>query len=328
MNPEPNKLGRLIARLSDGKLNAEAMARLNELLRADPIAQEACLDHVALDGWLEWEFGGELPQVAPAGQRSPSTQTWPCLQWFSRPAFALLLIVVGFAMGATAWTMTTRFIAKQSLVKLPLAQAGFETGPAPLAQGVPTRAGMCCGDFAELVGSQLGIAPVEGAKMLRFLRSDSEVEPAGAATYVGDKFQVVDLRPWRETIADGNAVAELAASFNSVPGEEMNFETCLWAFTGDAASLPRNWSPQLRKELAYGSGSAHGSGDAKWQRVTGRMIVPTEAELLVLELKVFPASRKSVAGPVVFRGVFADDVEPHLQTGEHTQPGHPRRRDR
>ena len=151
--------------------------------------------------------------------------------------------------------------------------------------------------------------------MLRFLRSDSEVEPSGASTYVGDMFQVVDLRPWRGVIADGAAVAELSASFAAVRGEEMIFQTCLWAFAGDSTRLPENWTQHLREELAYGSGSAHSAGDSpRWQRVTGRMIVPPDAEMVVIELKVSPASRRAGA-PVVFHGVYADEVELVLRSG-------------
>jgi len=328
--PEPNEMSRLVARLSDGALSAEEAARLNELLHADPIAQEAYLDHLALDGWLECECGGELPQPAPAKQRgndrasrAPSSG-W--FRWLLRPALAAALMVVGFAMGATAWAMTTRLFAKQTMVRLPLADAGFESGARPLAQGVPTKFDVWCGDFAELVSSQHGVAPSEGRQMLRFLRSDSEVEPSGATTYVGDMFQVVDLRPWRETLADGTAVAELSASFNCMPGEEMIFQTCLWAFTGDPAALPKNWGAQLRQELAFGSGTAHGDGDPQsWQRVTGRMLVPPEAELLVIELKVFPASRKATASPLIFTGVYADEVELTLRSDGHAPPARRRR---
>lgn len=323
MNPtEPNTLSRLIARLSDGVLSAEESARLNELLRADPVAQEAYLDHLALDGWLECEFGGELPEVRPIhGQIATPRRATGWFEWLSRPAFAAFLLVLGIAMGATAYAVTTRLIARQTSLRLPLVETGFEAPKPPLAQGVPTRFGVWCGDFAESVGAESGIVPPEGRRMLRFLRSDSEVEPAGAATFVGDMFQVVDLRVCRDLIAGGNAVAELSASFNCVPGDGMSFQTCLWAFSGDPVALPRNWAKQLREDLAYGSGTAPADGDPQsWQRVTGRMIIPANADLLLIELKVFPKLRKTTNGPVVFAGAYADDVELVVRSGTVPQP--------
>ena len=318
-----HELSRLIARLSDGTLAPADVVRLNEMLRADPIAQEAYLDHLALDGWLECEFGGKIPEAALVARcgaavsfsRGPSAPVRSWLQWLSPPVMTAIFIVFGFAMGATAWAMTTHFIARQSVVKLPVAQASFEVAARPLASGVPTNFGVWSGDFTELVGVQPDPAPKDGKQMLRFLRSDSAVEPSGVSTYVGDMFQVVDLRPWRDMIAAGTAVAELSASFAAARGEEMDFQTCLWAFAGDPARLPENWTKHLREELAYGSGTAHGRGAApRWRRVTARMIVPPDAEFVVLELKVSPASRRAGA-PIVFRGVYADEVELALHVG-------------
>ncbi len=53
------------------------------------------------------------------------------------------------------------------------------------------------------------------------------------------------------------------------------------------------------------------------------MIVPANAELLVIELKIFPASRKSPSGPLVFAGVYADDVELVIGSGGVPHPPAP-----
>ena len=58
------------------------------------------------------------------------------------------------------------------------------------------------------------------------------------------------------------------------------------------------------------------------------MIVPANAELLVIELKVFPASRKATSTPLVFAGVYADDVELVLRSDGRVHPAAPVRKHR
>ena len=76
---------------------------------------------------------------------------------------------------------------------------------------------MWSGDFCRIVGAEQGIAPKQGKKMLRFLRSDNEQTETGAVTYVGEAAQVMDLRPFHAEIANGAAAVELSAWFQSIP---------------------------------------------------------------------------------------------------------------
>jgi len=315
---DARELSRLIAGLSDGTLTPKEASRVNAMLRADPVAQEGYLDHLALDAWLEWEGGGIGAAALPAGRSSGTVfRIGDVFRRMSRPALAaaaVLLLVLGFAMGATAWAVTTRLGTHVPTVKLPLEHASFEDGMPPQPQGVPTQPGVWSGDFAEIVMEQRGIKPMGGEKMLRFLRSDSAVEPSGATTYVGDMFQVVELRPWRDALADGTAVVEFSAWFNCTRASAgadggMVYQTCVWAFSGEAAALPKIWADHSREELAFGSGTARSDAASPgWQQVTARMIVPPDATLLVVELKVFPVNRGSAAGVIEFDGVYSDDA--------------------
>jgi hypothetical protein len=51
-----------------------------------------------------------------------------------------------------------------------------------------------------------------------------------------------------------------------------------------------------------------------WQRIAGKMMVPPDADFLVVELKVVPADPVPVEGAVEFPGHYADDVELILRT--------------
>jgi len=290
----------------DGVASLEETQELESLIVKDASVRQDFLRYSHLDSALAGVRRSQ-PSVG-----APRRSVW--LSW--RPLTAAAAgLVLGLFSASVVWAIASPHNTSKAQQALVVANSGFEDAEPPLARGVPANFGEWSGDFTESVGPPQGIAPLEGRRMLRFLRSDSEREPMGASTYVGDMFQVVDLRPWRDAISDGTAVAELSASFAAVPGEEMVFQTCLWAFAGEPSRLPENWTKHLREELAYGSGSSRSTGDStRWQRVTGRMIVPPDAEMVVIELKVSPASRRAGA-PIVFHGVYADEVELVLRSG-------------
>src|SRR4051812_15761299 len=70
MHDSSSELEQHISRLSDGQLDVAESERLNSLLKSDPIAQEAYLDHLLIDALLEMEFAGA---VVTASQESPES---------------------------------------------------------------------------------------------------------------------------------------------------------------------------------------------------------------------------------------------------------------
>ena len=153
--------------------------------------------------------------------------------------------------------------------------------------------------------------------MLRFLRADSAVSAAAAGAEKrssGNLYQVVDLRAWREEIADGQAVVDWSAWYQWVPGAEetgMQFMTNVWAFTGTTEILPRNWKEHLYQETAKSSHRMNGEeARGTWRETAGRMTVPADTDFLVIELKVIPQGPGPEAGAGAYRfsGCFADDV--------------------
>jgi len=92
---DSHELSRLIARLSDGQLTEAERERLNELLKSDPVAQEAYLDHMAMDACLEREFGAAVPVPG-----RPEVRPF----WLTRKAWlsaaATVLVVAGACLFA------------------------------------------------------------------------------------------------------------------------------------------------------------------------------------------------------------------------------------
>src|SRR6478735_1033186 len=140
---DSHEISRLIARLTDGLLDQAEAQRLNDLLLADPTAQEAYLDHVAIDALLEREFGGFIPAVLPGGdllrrERSPSRR------WSGWGQMAAGLVLGAF-LASAVWAYAVPMITAATARVLPLANADFEEELAPLTQGVPVQTGVWSG---------------------------------------------------------------------------------------------------------------------------------------------------------------------------------------
>jgi hypothetical protein len=317
-NPDPAEPSRLIAALSDGTLDEEGGRRLDGLLKADPTAQQAYLDHMALDGLLQWEFGGAAAAVpsalrpAETGPREPPEPLRPRLRRF---VAAAAQVAAGLVFGVLTTSLVLGYAAvadRPAETPLPLAEGGFEAGVPPASDGLPTAPGVWGGDFAGIVGAERGVAPRGGKRMLRFLRSDFRGERS-PVSYVGNLYQIVDLRPWRAELADGRASAELAAWFNGVAatdGEGYFAGVHVYALAGDpAAPHPPGQRPADRCLATGGRQHVRIDDDpATWQRVAAGMTVPPETDYLVVELQVARMHPGPGPEPVRFPGHYADDV--------------------
>ena len=196
---------------------------------------------------------------------------------------------------------------------LPLADSSFEAGGPFLARGVPASSARWSGDYCQVVGAEQGVAPMHGDKMLRFLRSDSETTGAGKATYVGEAAQLIDLRPFRAELQQGDALVELSAWFQSVPlpGERYEFAVKAAAFHGELTDAPMLWEAR-DTHGSYAMRSAPAT--TKWQQVSTTVSVPNDADFLVIECTVARKGARAKQGALEFAGHYVDGVQVRLQT--------------
>jgi len=298
----------------EGVASLEETQELESLIVKDARVRQDFLRYAHLDSALAGVRRSQ-PSVG-----APRRSVW--LSW--RPLTAAAAGIV-FGMFCTSVLFAYAVPRLQPLVNhvLALANAGFEESVAPAPDGVPVRYAQWSGDFAEIVEAQQGIRPREGRRMLRFLRSDSTVSPEPEKNVHGNLYQVVDMRFYRNEIADGQASVDWSAWFNWVPGDGekgMKFMTSVWAFTGDTSILPVNWKDHLYLETAKNSRTVTVDDAPKtWRQIAGRMIVPPNTDFLVIELKAIPNSPAQGVGPYRFSGCFADDVQLILQTHSRQQ---------
>jgi|GEM_PF-1817648 len=319
----PEELRELVARLSDGSLEVGEAARLNELLKGDPIAQESFLDHLMVDALLEREFAeSALTIPASAVGASPAAG---CIggkdrrlrllaRFFSALRLDLQIPVPMHRTRIATWASVLLLLLIGGVVArhllpgrhdrpgrsehAPRLIVGFETD-APKSGA----AWGLYGDEVERVGEYLGVTPVEGRRMLRF------VSPSSGPGDACEVYQVVDLRPLNAALRP-ESVVEASASFNSLGGEidenDYAFGIMLFAFSDDPTKEFHDWPQRWRRPLDF-SGRQLSADDAPqtWQQVDTRMPLPAGARYLVVRLSVLRADPK---GDEDFPGQFVDQL--------------------
>jgi hypothetical protein len=148
--------------------------------------------------------------------------------------------------------------------------------------------------------------------MLRFLRTDFEGKLNPEGGHVGDIYRLIDMRPYRQEFADGGAVVQLSAAFNTFefPADE-RYECSLTLYALDAESVKNGSTRSGIKldEAPLGSQKRRMKLDrspATWQRLTSELRLPPDTDFLMVRICIQYAVKS--APRQTFAGHYVDDV--------------------
>jgi len=298
-------------------------AHLSGVLSAEQRTElEHRLLHSAADRERFWQLAEthtllhEIVQQGLGGQ-PPDSRIHKPARWFAWRQ--LTAAAAGLAIGLFSATVVFAYVVpKTPLIitkALPLADAGFEASTKVPARGIPTEARGWSGDYLHVVEAENGITPKQGQRMLRFLRSDNERSPKDERSYVGEVAQVIDLRPLRAELAGAEQLVELSAQFNSIPTPttpKYEFAVKTASFRGDIADAPRLWEDREASVSRSDRFVIADSDVATWQRVVVSLMVPPDADFLVIDCAVVFKGRQKDHSATEFPGHYVDQVEVRL----------------
>lgn len=320
MNKDHQELSELIPVCLDGMASDEQITRLNAKLRSDSVARDLYLQLADTHSCLAVDESLWMDDIvdarAPEFQARQGRERW--LNW--KPiAAAAAGIVFGMFCTSVVFAYTQPRLPIVESKVLPLADADFESGSQIPAQGIPSRAGAWSGDFSRVVEAENGITPKQGQHMLRFLRSDNELALKNAHSYVGSAAQVIDLRPLRAELSGAEQLVEVSAQFDSIAtslGERYEFNMKAAAFRGDIADAPKLWEDHEASVSRSDRTVVADSDTATWQRVAVPLMVPPDADFLVIEFAVVSKRLPLDQGATEFPGHYVDQVEVLLSSSE------------
>ncbi|HEX3135389.1 MAG TPA: hypothetical protein VHX44_17630 [Planctomycetota bacterium] len=228
-------------------------------------------------------------------------------RWGPLPAAAAGLFIGLFTASTVFANVMPSFIRTWALLR-----DGFETGPAPANTGIPNQPGFWGGDYAEITGEQQGVKPASGSKMLRFMRADFSGKTT-PDSYIGDMHQLIDVRPYRQELADGGAVVQLSALFNAFafPTEESyDGSATIYALDAETAtngSLNIGNAPNT-ESLAM-TNSSHLKIDRlpeTWQLLTAELRLPPNTDFILVRFGLMHGN--AAQRRATFDGHYLDDV--------------------
>jgi hypothetical protein len=200
-------------------LDEEEARTLQNGLQTDPQLRRLYLHYMSLDVALEGHANSSasMKEILSSPHRHESRRWASWLSW--RP---LTAAAAGLVIGLFCASVVFAYVASSLGKVVTFLDDSFESGPAPLVTGAPMEAGHWSGNHTEVVSEQQGVKPESGKKMLRFLRTDYKRKPNPEKGHVGDIYQLIDMRPYRQEFADGGAVVQLSAGFNTLefPADE------------------------------------------------------------------------------------------------------------
>jgi ferric-dicitrate binding protein FerR (iron transport regulator) len=194
----------------------------------------------------------------------------------------------------------------------------FEPGTDISSLGIPKTPQVWSGDLCEILPEFKGIRPHAGRGMLRILQPGPWTTGTPPKSRLAEKWQLVDLRPFKELFAKGDAVIEGSAQFNREPAEPDTgriFVMQVLALRGDPTEMKTMWLRRYELALARGEGKVNTDDDpTTWQPGSVKMALPPETDFLLMSVQAIGAWAATGERQI---GRFVDSASLRLRIPPH-----------
>ncbi|MCM8534607.1 MAG: hypothetical protein NE334_01585 [Lentisphaeraceae bacterium] len=199
----------------------------------------------------------------------------------------------------------------------------FESYPAPETKGIPEQANIWGGDITQVTLQDQSISPVDGKKMLRFLKADYPNKPIPGG-YLSEIYRWVDLRDVPYNRLNETTEINVSASFNATTEQAKEGLSCsldIYAYD----SIPPELAPtQTVENLIFSSFALSGrriqaidTDPKSWEGIKVDMPLPAKANYILIRIAAYRHDITKTDPSLVFGGAYTDDIrisfKDHLQ---------------
>ncbi len=313
MNPHRREINALVQRYVAGECSPEESAFLEKSLETDPELRADYLDYLNMEVALS-----AMAAAPPSAARETPAEITPLpvaqpgwLRW--RPlASAAAGLVAGLLSAPSVFGYVTPLLFKPIHIVL----ESFESIVATKPIGVPDAPNVWTSDYGEVTGEVLGVKPLRGQKMFRFLQANNEIHPK-PSSIVAEIYKLIDLRPHRAAFADGKGLLQVSGHFNTFEfPEQEKYNAAVSAFAFRAGSPPnhdymrdivssRTFSVMSRQIL-----NSIDRNPATWQKLGCDLNLPADTEFVLVQFMVSPGEKSPRR--LEFAGHFLDELRVSL----------------
>ena len=176
-----------------------------------------------------------------------------------------------------------KFPSLKAVLDVEVPHGSFENEAIVESEGWPGKSGIWSGDNVRLVGSEQGIQPHSGKKMLRFYQTyhDSEVVQPDKNSYMCTQQQLIDIRDLRLAHPEARLTAEIKAHFNRIdagPTTDSQFTVGIRSITG-SPSNPLYSQTSRRKSIISDN------DPMTWEPVVTEISIPRDTKFILIEVE-------------------------------------------
>ena len=318
MNAGPNSLDyQLLALLQAVRDTQDASSRavLNDLLRMNSAARAAMarlmVDEQALITRLRDDSIVSLLDSKPSGVQPKMNRTPRWYAW--RP---LTAAAAGIVFGMLCTSVVFGFVNQRAAVKkVPLLafDAGLEDVTQTLKDGLPDHVGQWGMDEGSIVAAEENVVPLQGERMLR-LEPIPPQKPV--KNHTSRAYQVLDLRSQPVAMMNGEAEAEVTASFCAT-NSDLSSRYLIRAIALDEGpeTATKNFWSKVESDGVVSESQRFDTlpGKSGWHTFSMKLRLPPGSKTLVLIFGAVPP--EDTSRPALVH--YLDDVQVSLLTLQH-----------
>ncbi|MEI6713215.1 MAG: hypothetical protein WCO60_05650 [Verrucomicrobiota bacterium] len=301
----------IISKYIDGTITPEEGTQLNAWLKDNPEELRKFTEQLMFSQELRNLVQAQAQQQAAtvfieehlsALDPAPHPQNSFWKNW--RPIS--LAASIGILIGAVFSPATWAFVAERKIWA-----ESFEGMATATLPGLPTQPGVWTGDDAQIVGSEHGIKPKSGLKMLRFVSASYPGENSPKSSW-SDVYRLVDVRELGDPITERTAI-RLSANFCAAPfsaDEKYQFNVALYALDSLPSSAENHLTLPVVRETSVATGSriVPITTTGTWQEITQELLIPPATRFVLIHVAMVQAVPKRTSGIAQFSGHYLDDI--------------------
>ncbi len=193
-------------------------------------------------------------------------------------------------------------------------QGGFEPNDLVLSTGIPNQVGRWSGDMCAIVGTEQGVTPHSGQRMLKFIATTAPGDRPMGITGASQQWRIFDLSDIRDQVRAGYGVLEASVYFNRVASRENRMDIIQGLSVHAFKGRPGAPNASERHIRSLNAQINTDNNPKTWERVELTYRIPFDADYLVLELRtaINVSTGRSIRE---FEGHYADDLICTMRVG-------------
>lgn len=344
-----SRLETLIDAYLQGDLDETDRGELSRALLASPAARSLFWEMARFSAGLERRAGENWGAVAANADRGGARRSSQSIdeetrfpgrvhpvgsQWHRPMAASLIAAIVasGLLGASVAWAISLPGRSRPA-VRVVLANPSFESDTTDMVippasatrmEQLPQAFGVWGTDRVRICAAEAGVVPVEGRLMLAFEKSLPGPGDLAVATADScDLYQLVDLAPFADLIAQGGCSLRLTAKVRDASGPhavQSLFVGRLSVFDCSVPEILPGWPETRSLAASEAAERLLSSGDAdRWQQVSATVSLPPGSRFAIVQIDATTMDRSPGRGAAMFDRHYCDDVRLTLLLPEATR---------